>query len=353
MANDKPKRTKAKAKVPVIDMAALTALVKGEIGDENAQPLGGAGISIAISGVVSTGCSTIDGAIGRGGVPRGRLTILHGPEAGGKTTLALQIIAEAQRQGGVAIFNDMEYKLDAEYAQALGVDLERVLLTYPPDLESCFKTSAVVANHYTGIYGLGGPPIVVVWDSTNSALTRKMMEADWDDEKAGAYGAQAKVFSRELPKLMRIVHKTGVAMIFISQLRKKQGIMFGDDAEIAGGHSLKHHASLILSITRIGTQKDSEGTPEANKTKIYVRKNSIAPPFKNAEALLVYGKGFDAEEALLRHGLFLKILEKEGNAISLGKFKLGSGIKKASRLLRDSPPTRDKLSEAIRMKMKW
>lgn len=352
-AKAKPAAAKA-ASLP--DVKALVASLKGVVGDGNAQLLGGGGLSIKIKGVIPTRCATIDAAIGRGGVPRSRLTILHGAEGCGKTTLALQIVAEAQQMGGAAVFLDKEYKLDLEYAANLGCDLERLVYATPETLETCFETIEATINHFKEIAKEREekmPPIVVVLDSMNAALTKVQMEADWD--ATDAYGPQARAFSQKLPKLLPLVHRSNVTLLFISQLRKKIGVTFGDDAGIAGGNAPMHHASLILFIKRLAGVKDDEGDKKANITSVYVKKNQIAPPFKTARCIIVYGKGIDAEDALIRQGLEMKVVELSGSHYSAFGKRLAQGADKAAEFLRSEKgrDLRAQLDLVIKEELNW
>ena len=327
----------------------LTAL-QGVVGEDHAQLLGSDGLSIKIKGIISTQVATIDAAIGRGGVPRSRLTIIHGAEGSGKTTLALQIAAECQRVNGVVVYIDKEYKLDPEYAAALKVNVGKIIYLQPDHLEGAFAAMEVAIKRLAPLRkaGLVGP-MVIILDSMNAAITKAQFEGEWEDKHMAP---QARVFSELTPKLMPLVHKEDVSLIWISQVRKKVGVVFGDDNEVAGGNAPKFYASLILFVTRLAKEKDG-GEAVGNKIRVDVKKNQIAPPFKKAECTIVYGRGIDGEIALLQQGEKLKLVKKSGSWLSVGKERVGQGYKSAAEHLRENNKLRNKLLRAIKTKLGW
>jgi recombination protein RecA len=327
----------------------------GEDGEDVAQMLGSHELSIKIKGVISTRCATIDAATGRGGVPLARLVILHGAESSGKTTLALQIAAETQALGGVVVYMDTEHKLDPEYAAKLGVNTEKLIIVQPSYLERAFKAMEGAIERAAEWRNRMGTsvPILIVLDSMNSTIAKSQFEGEWEDQH---YAPQARVFSSALPKLIPKISKENVCLLWISQVRKKMGVMFGNDETIAGGEAPRFYASMVLKVTKIGTIKEGDGDKIANKVQVEPVKNQIAPPFVKAECVINYGKGFDQQQAVLslaeKYGLVKKGKGKS-NLYTLGTVTLGNGVKKAAAKLLDNPRLQQKLLEVIRKKGKW
>jgi recombination protein RecA len=346
----KPVKAEPEATSPDIIQGVLESIQK-EVGVEGAQLLGSDGLTIKIRGVIPTGAATVDAAIGRGGIPLGRLTILHGAEGSGKTTLALMIVAACQAAGGVVVYCDKEYKLDPDYAKTLGVDIDHVIWAQPPYLEKFFQT-AEGAIKRAGVLRKAGKrvPIIIVLDSMNAAITKAQFEGEWDQKHMAP---QARVFSELLPKLMPEVHKEDVALLFISQVRKKMNVMFGNDEEIAGGNAPRFYASLILYIQRLGSQKDEGGEKVSNKIRIEAKKNQIAPPFKKADCQIVYGHGIDKELALLAQAEKLKLAEKNGAWWSFQGKRLGQGDEAAANNLRSHPELEQEIRKAVTEEMGW
>lgn len=350
----KPAKSKATKEAEAPDLA--TELLDGvleEIGDEGgAQLLGSDGLSLKIRGVVSTQNAEIDGAIGRGGVPLGRLTIIHGAEASGKTTLALHLVASVQAMDGVAVYVDAEYKLDPEYAANIGVDTKRLIISQPPYLEKLFALIDAVVKRAAAIRKARGRrvPILIIADSMNAFITKEMYEAEGYDKKEVA--GPPRVFSSLLPKIMPLVSKEDVALVFISQVRKKIGVMFGDDEEIAGGNAPKFYASLVLHVRRLAAEREGE-TKVGNKVRVEPKKNQIAPPFRRGEAMIRFGKGFDRERALLTRGETLGLVKKSGNTYQFKDDKLGVGNTNAVKFLRKNRELREALAKAIRNAEGW
>jgi len=323
-----------------------------EIGGEGgAQLLGSKGLAIKIRGVISTQIPSVDAAIGRGGVPLGRLTMLHGKEGSGKTTLALHIVAECQRQNGIVVYMDKEYKLDPDYAAAIGVNTSKLIISQPSYLEKVFETSHKVIESAAKHRKATGErtPILLVLDSMNAAITKAQFEGEWEDK----YVAPAsRVFSELLPKLVPAVHKEDISLLWISQMRQKIGVMFGDDVETCGGNAPKHWASLILKITRIGTSK-ADGEKVANKLRIEPVKNQISPPFRRAECEVTYGTGIDKVKSLLWLAEKQGLVKKGGGGwYSFGSHKLGQGMDNAAKFLREMTDVRDELAAASE-KLGW
>lgn len=306
-----------------------------EAGDEGATLLGGDGLALKIRGVISTQCPALDDAIGRGGVPLGRLSILHGPEASGKTTCALHLVAETQRVGGVALYMDKEYKLDPDYAKKIGVDTKRLIISQPNHLEAAFAVMRKVIEKAAEWRERSGRrvPILIVLDSMNAAITKAQFEGEFTDKHMAP---QARCYSENLPKLMPQVFKEDVALVWISQVRQKMNVQYGDDQEIAGGKGPRFYASLIINFKRIGSIKQGD-EKVGNKTLAECKKNQIAPPFKKAEFAITYGRGFDAEMSLVDLAIAKKVLEKRGAWLYLADEgeKLAAGVIKAAELLRE------------------
>jgi len=322
-----------KHKKKAISSGSLLNEVLESIG-EGAQLLGSEGLAIKVRGVISTQCVSIDAAIGRGGIPLGRLTILHGAEGSGKTTLALHIVAECQRQNGVAIYMDKEYKLDPDYARSgIGVDTSRLIIVQPPYLErvfdNCHKIIQKAAAHRTKTGKR--VPILIVLDSMNAAITKAEFEGEWEDKHMAQ---SARAFSQLLPKLMPQVHKEDVALLFISQIRQKFNVMFGNADEVAGGNAPKHWASLILKVTRLGANKEGD-EKVSNKIRVECVKNQIAPPFKKAECDIVYGHGIDKESSLIWLAEKNGVIKRSGSTYTYADLKIAIGIKALAKKLKE------------------
>lgn len=325
------RRSKAGPKPEAFDVTGLVDAIVKEAGTGTAMLLSGGGMEIEIRGVISTRIPALDRAIGRGGVPLGRLTIIHGPESSGKTTLALHIVAECQAMGGIVIYIDKEYKLDPAYAKALDVDLDRLVISQPPYLEKVFaitEKAVIMAQEYRARTKVR-VPILIVLDSMNAAITKSQFEGDWDDSES--YGPMARVFSQKLPKLIPIVSREDVALVFISQIREKIGITFGNKDKIAGGKAPKFYSSLIMDIGNMGRIKgkgeDGEDSKEitGQKSRVIVRKNQIAPPFKEAEFDILYGEGADRIGSVLDIAVADGVVEKSGSWYSFEGKRLGQG----------------------------
>lgn len=331
----------------------LTEVLDELKGEDGAQLLGSDGLSIKIKGVIPTGCPSIDAAIGRGGVPLGRLSILYGFESSGKTSLALHIASECQKMGGVVVYMDMEYKLDPEYAAKLGVDIDNVIIVQPPYLEKVFNKTENIINRALSFSKKGKkhPPILIVLDSMNAAITKAQLEGEYDDQPH--YGPQAGVYSKSLPKLIPIASRSQTALLFISQIRKNIGIVFGNDDSICGGNAPKFYSSLNMCVTKLSTTKTKDGSKISNKIRVDCFKNQIAPPFKKAECEIVYGKGVDKERSLLWIAEERKLVVKSGSWLSYGKVKLGAGAANAAEMLRKNPEVKDKLMADLEKLYKW
>jgi recombination protein RecA len=312
-------------------------------GDETAMLLGSDGLMLKIRGVIPTGCPGLDDAIGRGGAPLGRLSILHGAEGSGKTTIALQLVANVQRMGGVAIYMDKEYKLDPEYATNLGVDNKRLIISQPSHMEQMFQVTeqAIAKAAAWRLKAKRRVPILIVLDSMNAAITKAQLEGDWDDQHMAP---QARCYSANLPKLIPKVSKEDVALVWISQVRQKMNVAYGDDQEIAGGKAPRFYASLIINFKKVGTVKSGE-EKIGNRVLAECKKNQIAPPHRKSEFTIVYGKGTDAEMGLVELAIDKKVLSKKGGWITHDDEKLGNGVAQAAEALRSNPEWAAKIAK--------
>ncbi|GIV40010.1 MAG: protein RecA [Thermonema sp.] len=289
--------------------------------------------------VISTGSLMVDIALGVGGFPRGRVIEIYGPESSGKTTLALQAIAEAQKQGGIAAFIDAEHAFDPIYAQKLGIDTERLLISQPDSGEQALE----ITEH---LIRSGAVDIIVV-DSVAALVPKAELEGEMGDSKMGL---QARLMSQALRKLTGVISKTSCCCIFINQLREKIGVMFGNPETTTGGNALKFYASVRIDIRRIGSiKKDKEIV--GNRTRVKVVKNKVAPPFKTVEFDIMYGEGVSKLGEIIDLAEQLGIVKKSGSWYSYGDTKLAQGREKVIELLRDNPELADELEQQIRAEL--
>jgi recombination protein RecA len=288
---------------------------------------------------IPTGAISIDFALGVGGVPRGRVVEIFGPESSGKTTLALQVIAEAQKLGGMAAFVDAEHALDAAYAQKLGVDLENLLVSQPDNGEQALEIVEVLIRS-------GGVDVVVV-DSVAALVPKAEIEGEMGEAQMGL---QARLMSQALRKLTGVVSKSRTCLIFINQLREKIGVMFGNPETTTGGRALKFYASVRLDIRRIASIKDGD-TVVGGRTRVKVVKNKVAPPFREAEFDVMYGEGISRTGDLLDLAVDKRIVEKSGAWFAFGGERLGQGRENAKLFLRDNPDIYRTIEERVRREL--
>ncbi len=288
---------------------------------------------------IPTGAISIDFAIGIGGLPRGRVTEIFGPESSGKTTLALQVIAEAQKLGGMAAFIDAEHALDAAYAQKLGIDLDNLLVSQPDNGEQALEIVEVLIRS-------GGVDVVVV-DSVAALVPRAEIEGDMGEAQMGL---QARLMSQALRKLTGVVSKSRTSLIFINQLREKIGVMFGNPETTTGGRAMKFYASVRLDIRRIASIKDGD-VVVGGRTRVKVVKNKVAPPFREAEFDLMYGEGISRTGDLIDLAVDRRIVEKSGAWFAYGGERLGQGRENAKQFLKENPEVCKAIEDRVRREL--
>ena len=325
--DDLKERTKA------IDIAV--GQIEKQFGKGSIMRLGQRG-AIAQIEFVSTGSISIDYALGVGGLPRGRVVEIFGPESSGKTTLALQVIAEAQKTGGMAAFVDAEHALDAKYAQKLGVDLENLLVSQPDNGEQALEIVEVLIR--------SNSVDVVVVDSVAALVPKAEIEGEMGEAQMGL---QARLMSQALRKLTGVVSKSKTTLIFINQLREKIGVMFGNPETTTGGRALKFYASVRIDIRRIATIKDGDQVV-GGRTRVKVVKNKVAPPFREAEFDIMYGEGISREGDLLDLAVEKRIIEKSGAWFAYGGDRLGQGRENAKLFLKENPEIRQTIEDRVR-----
>src|SRR5947208_8658369 len=331
----------AKRSPPMEDKERARALeqtlgqIEKQFGKGSILRLGSKEAIVPVS-VISTGSIAVDAALGIGGFPRGRVCEIYGPESSGKTTIALQVVAEAQKMGGMAAFIDVEHALDPAYARKLGVDVDNLLVSQPDYGEQALEiTGALIAS---------GSIDVLVVDSV-AALVPK---AELDGEMGDAFvGIQARLMSQAMRKLTGIVSKSNTCLIFINQIREKIGVMFGSPETTTGGRALKFYSSIRVDIRRIAAIKDGE-TVTGNRTKVKVVKNKLAPPFREAEFDIIYGEGVSREGDLLDLGVAHNVVEKSGSWFSYKGERIGQGRENVRQFLRDNPDMRERINTELR-----
>jgi recombination protein RecA len=290
--------------------------------------------------VISTGSIGLDSALGIGGLPKGRVIEIYGPESSGKTTLAIHVIAEAQKKGGMCAFIDAEHAFDSVYAQRLGVDIDNLLISQPDYGEQALE----IADRLI----LSGALDVVVIDSVAALVPKGELEGEMGDSKMGL---QARLMSQALRKLTATIHKTNTVCIFINQLREKIGVMFGNPETTTGGNALKFYASVRLDIRRMTQIKDGDEAV-GNHVKVKVVKNKVAPPFRQVEFDIIYGLGISKAGEIIDMGVELGIVQKSGSWFSYNNDKLGQGRESVKQLMLDNPELSNEIETKIREKLK-
>jgi len=328
--DDLKERTKA------IDNAV--GQIEKQFGKGSIMRLGQRG-AVAPMEAISTGSISIDYALGIGGLPRGRVIEIFGPESSGKTTLALQVIAEAHRSGGMAAFVDAEHALDAQYAQKLGVDLDNLLVSQPDTGEQALEIVEVLIR--------SNSVDVVVVDSVAALVPKAEIEGEMGEAQMGL---QARLMSQALRKLTGVVSKSKTTLIFINQLREKIGVMFGNPETTTGGRALKFYASVRIDIRRIASIKDGDQVI-GGRTRVKIVKNKVAPPFREAEFDVMYGEGISREGDLLDLAVEKRIIEKSGAWFAYGGERLGQGRENAKQFLKENPDVRRTIEERVRREL--
>ena len=289
---------------------------------------------------IPTGALALDIALGIGGVPKGRVIEIYGPESSGKTTLAQHIVAESQKRGGIAAFIDAEHALDPEYARNLGVNVDELLISQPDTGEQALEITEELVR--------SGAIDVIVIDSVAALVPKAEIEKAMDEQQMGL---QARLMSKALRKLTGIVGKTNTTVIFINQLRQKIGIMFGNPETTTGGNALKYYASVRLDIRRIDSVKNKDGEDIGNRVKVKVVKNKVAPPFRIAEFDIIYGKGICAIGNILDVAVNMDIVKKAGAWFSYNDEKLGQGRDKSKEFLEANPDILNEIETKVREKL--
>jgi recombination protein RecA len=296
----------------------------------------GAKDAIVPVSVISTGSIALDAALGTGGFPRGRICEVYGPESSGKTTIALQVIAESQKKGGMAAFIDVEHALDPAYARKLGVDVDNLLVSQPDYGEQALEiTGALIAS---------GSIDVLVVDSVAALVPKAELDGEMGDTHMGL---QARLMSQALRKLTGVVSKSKTCLIFINQIREKIGVMFGSPETTTGGRALKFYSSVRIDIRRIAAIKDGEAVV-GNRTKVKVVKNKLASPFREAEFDIVYGEGISREGEMIDLGVQHNVIEKSGSWFSYKTERIGQGRENARQFLKDNPDIRQNIDTELR-----
>ena len=331
-ARDDRENRDDKEKIKAVELAV--GQIEKQFGKGSIMRLGGK--EIVPIAAISTGSISVDWALGVGGLPRGRVIEVFGPESSGKTTLALQVIAQAQKLGGVAAFIDAEHALDAQYAQKLGVDLDNLLVSQPDNGEQALEIVEVLIRS-------NGVDVVVV-DSVAALVPRAEIEGEMGDAHMGV---QARLMSQALRKLAGAINRSRTSVIFINQLREKIGVMFGNPETTTGGNALKFYASVRIDIRRVGSIKKGEEVI-GSETRAKVVKNKVSPPFRNAEFDILYGEGISREGEIIELGVLHRIIEKSGSWYTYGKDRIGQGKDNAREYLKEHPEIAQEIESKIR-----
>ena len=309
--------------------------IQRQFGKGSIMRLGGAAIEKIP--VISTGALSLDIALGVGGFPKGRVSEIYGPESSGKTTLALHVVAEAQKLGGTAAFIDAEHALDTAYAKRLGVDVDNLLVSQPDFGEQALEIAEILIRS-------GGVDIIVI-DSVAALVPKAEIDGNVGDSHMGL---QARLMSQAMRKFTGVLNRSNTVLIFINQIRMKIGVMFGNPETTTGGNALKFYSSLRLDIRRIGALKDGQDIV-GNRTKVKVVKNKVAPPFQIAEFDIVYGEGISKEGDLLDLAVDQEIVDKSGSWYSYQDERIGQGRENAKRFLQDHPDMFTDIDQKVRM----
>jgi recombination protein RecA len=317
--------------------AAISQIEK-DYGKGSIMRLGNRDVLVPVS-VIPTGCLSLDLALGVGGFPRGRVIEVYGPESGGKTTLTLQVVAEAQKLGGIAAFIDAEHALDPIYARKLGVDVDNLLVSQPDNGEQALEIAQTLIR--------SNSVDIIVVDSVAALVPKAELEGDMGDP---SMGLQARLMSQALRKLTGIVAKSRTCLIFINQIREKIGVMFGNPETTTGGRALKFYSSIRVDIRRIQAIKEGDRVV-GSRTRGKIVKNKVAAPFREAEFDILYGEGISREGDLIDLGVDKGVLEKSGTWLSYGGERIGQGRENARVFLKENKDIREKIETALRKKL--
>ncbi len=328
-----PVKEERKERDKALEMAV--SQIEKQYGKGAIMRMGISGALLPVS-TIPTGSLELDYALGVGGIPRGRVVEIFGPESSGKTTLALHVIAEAQKRSGAAAFVDAEHALDASYAKMLGVNIDELLISQPDTGEQALEITEVLVR--------SGAVDVVVIDSVAALVPRAEIDGEMGDSLPGL---QARLMSQALRKLTAAISKSRTCVVFINQMREKIGIMFGNPETTTGGRALKFYASVRLDIRRISAIKDGEEVV-GSRVKVKVVKNKVAPPFREAEFDIVYGEGISRLGSLLDLGVTHKVVEKSGAWYGYGSERIGQGRENAKRFLQENPAMADEIEAKLR-----
>ena len=327
MANSNEDKKKA--------LDAAIAKLEKDFGKGTVMKLGESGAQVAVE-TVPTGCLSLDLALGLGGVPKGRVIEVYGPESSGKTTVALHMIAEVQKRGGIAGFIDAEHALDPVYAKNIGVDIDELYISQPDSGDQALEIAETMVR--------SGAIDIIVIDSVAALVPRQEIEGDMGDSHVGL---QARLMSQALRKLTPVISKSNCVVIFINQLREKVGVMFGNPETTTGGRALKFYASVRMDVRRIETLKQS-GEMVGNRTRIKIVKNKIAPPFKEAEFDIMFGKGISKEGDILDLAAGIDVVNKSGAWYAYNGEKIGQGRENAKAYLAEHPELMEELDHKVR-----
>src|SRR5213594_264945 len=330
MAEERTEKSRA------LDLAV--SQIEKQFGKGSIMRLGGIDSSAALD-AISSGSLSLDVALGVGGYPRGRVIEVFGPESGGKTTLSLHAIAEAQKLGGTAAFIDAEHALDANYARKLGVDIDNLLVSQPDSGEQALEIAEVLIR--------SGAIDIVVIDSVAALVPRAELEGEMGEAQMGL---QARLMSQALRKLTGIVSKSKTCLMFINQIREKIGVMFGNPETTTGGRALKFYASVRLDVRRTNQIKDGD-VVVGGRTRVKVVKNKVAPPFREAEFDVMYGEGISRTDDLLDLAVDKRIVEKSGAWFAYGGERLGQGRENAKQFLKENPEVHKTIEERVRREL--
>ena len=328
-----PVKEERKERDKALEMAV--SQIEKQYGKGAIMRMGISGALLPVS-TIPTGSLELDYALGVGGIPRGRVVEIFGPESSGKTTLALHVIAEAQKRGGAAAFVDAEHALDASYAKTLGVNIDELLISQPDTGEQALEITEVLVR--------SGAVDVVVIDSVAALVPRAEIDGEMGDSLPGL---QARLMSQALRKLTAAISKSRTSVVFINQMREKIGVMFGNPETTTGGRALKFYASVRLDIRRISAIKDGEEVVGSH-VRVKVVKNKVAPPFREAEFDIVYGEGISRLGSLVDLGVTHKVVEKSGAWYAYGSERIGQGRENAKRFLQENPAMADEIETKLR-----